>query len=145
MLDFTRGVSILMTSASQKTTRIRDRFKSLLLYVLLGIVVALSFLGLGFTILGKWGAGAWDKWGGLTLFTLGLFAFFVCDSEKFLRQWRFWAVTATLLAGHLVIFAIILTHVEEWRRPGLWGWLSSIHSSFASGTSSSAEAVRLTR
>ena len=89
--------------------------RNFLLLVLASILIAFALLWFGFAILGKWGEEAYDRWGGLTLFTLGLFALFVGDSEKFLRQWRFWAVAAVLLTGHLAAFAIVLTLVKEWR------------------------------
>lgn len=63
----------------------------------------------------RWGHDAFIRWGGFTGFTLALFGLLIGDSEKLLRTVRFWVVTAILLAGHLAIFWIVLTHVEEWQ------------------------------
>ena len=68
-----------------------------------------------FAVEARWGHDAFIRWGGLTGFTLGLFGSYIGDSAKFVGQWRFWAATAVLLACHLGAFAIVLTHVEEWR------------------------------
>ena len=70
-----------------------------------------------FVIEDRRGHDAFIRWGGLAGFTLLLFGLFVAESEKFLRQWRFWGVIATLLMGHLAAFAIVLTHVDEWKLP----------------------------
>ena len=104
-----------MTSAARTTTRIRDRVRNSLFFVLLCVLVAFAFLGMAFVVEDRWGHDAFIRWGGLAGFTLGLFALFVSDSEKFLRRRRFWMVTAILLAGHLAAFEVVLTHVEEWK------------------------------
>jgi hypothetical protein len=82
---------------------------------LLGAVVALVFLKIGFVVEDNWGHDAFIRWFGVAGFTLAVFALFVCNSEKLLRNWRFWTLSATLLAIHLTGFAIVLTHVEEWK------------------------------
>ena len=108
-----------MASAAQRATRIRDRArKTHLFYVfcaLLGFPIAFAFLKIGFVIQDKWGHDAYIRWDGLSGFTLLLFGFFVSESLQFLRKWRFWVVTAILLAAHLAAYAVVLTHVEEWR------------------------------
>jgi hypothetical protein len=103
-----------MSSATSRETR-NFRARDYFLLILLGALVFLVLLRIGFAVLDKWGHDAYIRWDGLAGFTLGLFGLFVCDSEKFLRKWRFWVVTAILLMGHLAAFAIVLTHVEEWR------------------------------
>lgn len=104
-----------MTSAAKRAPRIRDRVRNSLLYALLSVLIAFAGLEITFGVEDKWGHDAFIRWGGLAGFTLGLFALFVRDSETFFGTWRFWVVTAVLLAGHLAAFAVILTHVEEWK------------------------------
>jgi drug/metabolite transporter (DMT)-like permease len=55
------------------------------------------------------------RWGGLALDTAVLFGLYINYSRKFFRKWQFWALTALLLAVHLTVFAVVLTHVEEWK------------------------------
>ena len=108
-----------MTPADQRATRIRDRArKTHLFYVLCALFgVLIAFLGIKITFLveNRWGHDAFIRWGGLSGFTLGLFGLFLGESLQFIRIWRFWQLTAVLLALHLATFAIVLTHVEEWR------------------------------
>jgi len=75
----------------------------------------LVFLRIAFAVQDKWGHDGFIRWDGLAGFTLGLFGLFVAESQKFLRKRRFWVVTGILLMGHLAVFAIVLTHVEEWK------------------------------
>ena len=109
------GVYILMTSAAQRAASHGNRVKAFLLYALVSIVIVFAGLKITFAVEGKWGHDAFIRWGGLAAFTIGLFGLFMGDSEKFLRKWRFWGVTSILLTGHLAVFAIVLTHVEEWK------------------------------
>ncbi|MHB1938323.1 MAG: hypothetical protein ACYCOR_17315 [Acidobacteriaceae bacterium] len=106
-----------MTAAAQPPIRNRAR-KTHLFYVLcalFGVLIALAGIKITFVVEGTWGHDAFIRWGGLTVNTLGLFGFFVSESLQFLRKRRFWVLTAVLLAVHLAIFAIVLTHVEEWK------------------------------
>ena len=89
--------------------------KEKVLICILSILIAFVALRIGILVQGRWGDDASNRWGGLVCFTLALFALFVAESERFLRRWRFWGVTATLLMGHVAGFAIVLTHVETWR------------------------------
>jgi nicotinamide riboside transporter PnuC len=101
----------LPKSRATRNLRARDYF----LLILLGTLIFLVFLSIAFAVQDKWGHDAFIRWDGLAGFTLGLFGLFVAESKKFLRKLRFWAVTAILLMGHLAAFAIVLTHVEEWK------------------------------
>jgi hypothetical protein len=103
-----------MSSAARRATR-NLRARDYFLLILLGALIFLVFLRIAFAVQDKWGHDAFIRWEGLAGFTLGLFGLFVAESEKFLRIWRFWVVTAILLMGHLAAFAIVLTHIEEWR------------------------------
>jgi len=80
-----------------------------------GILISLALLKIAFVVEDKWGHDAFIRWVGLATFTLGVFSLFVCDSEGVLRNWRFWTLSAILLALHLIGFGIVLTHVEEWK------------------------------
>jgi hypothetical protein len=100
-----------MTSATQRTNRIRGRVRDYILYVL----ITVAFAGMVFMIQGRWGHEALIRWGGLAGFTAVLFGYFVGDSRQHLRQHQFWVLTAILLVLHLTAFVILLSHVEEWK------------------------------
>ena len=104
-----------MTSAAQQSTRSGHRLRNFFLLLLLSALIAFALIGFGFVIVDQWGNDAYIRWGGLTIFTLTLFALFVGKSEDYLRAWRFWGMFAIILAVHLGAFAIVLTHVEEWK------------------------------
>ncbi len=55
------------------------------------------------------------RWGGLALDTAILYGLFINYSRQFFRRWQFWELTALLLSVHLAGFAIVLTHVDEWK------------------------------
>jgi hypothetical protein len=103
-----------MSSATSRETR-NFRAKDYFLLILLGALLFFVGLKISFVVVDRWGHDAYVRWDGLAGFTLGLFVLFVCDSEKFLRKWRFWVLTTILLAAHLTGFAIVLTHIQEWR------------------------------
>lgn len=104
-----------MTSIAPMTSRIQHRVRNFLLIVVTSILIAFVLLGIGFAVIDRWGHDAFIRWGGFAGFTLVLFGFFIGDSEQFLKQWRFWVVIVVVLALHLGAFAIVLTHVEDWR------------------------------
>lgn len=104
-----------MNSVVHRANRIVVRARKYLLFVLICIIVALVFLRIVFVIEDGWGHDAFIRWGGLSGFTLATFGLFIGDSQKFLRMQRFWVLVAVLLVGHLAIFAMVLTHVEEWK------------------------------
>ena len=104
-----------MSSAMRQSTGFSAR--TYLLLILLGALISFVGLKVVFVVQDKWGHDAFIRWDGLAGFTLGLFGLFVCDSAKFLRKWRFWVLVTLLLAVHLSGFAVVLTHVEEWRLP----------------------------
>jgi len=96
-------------------TRAGHRLKAILLYAVVSILIAFALIGMASVVIDEWGHDAYIRWGGLTGFTVALFTLFAGHSEKFLRKPRFWAVTAAILVAHLTAFAILLTHVEEWK------------------------------
>ena len=101
----------LATRRATRNLRARDYF----LLIPLGALIFLVFLKIAFAVQNEWGHDAFIRWDGLAGFTLGLFGIFVAKSEKLLRKRRFWVLTAILLVVHLAAFAIVLTHVEEWK------------------------------
>lgn len=97
------------------TSRSQHRVRNTLLIILISFPIAFALLGIGFVVIDRWGHDAFIRWDGLAGFTIVLFGFFIGDSEKVLRQWRFWALFAILLVVHLTAFVIVLSRVEEWR------------------------------
>jgi len=59
-------------------------------------------------------SGMAAKWAGLILSTLALFAYFIHDSRNYLQNPRFWILTGSLLALHLLAWIALLSHVERW-------------------------------
>jgi hypothetical protein len=55
------------------------------------------------------------KWGGLVLDTSILYGFFLKYSQRYFHNIRFWMLFAATLLVHLTGFAIILTHVDQWK------------------------------
>lgn len=100
-----------MTSNTQRAAYVRGRVRDYILYVLIGF----AFLGMVFVIEGEWGHDAFIRWGGLIGFTSGLFGYFVSESRQYFRELSFWTLTALLLCVHLAVFAVVLTHVDEWK------------------------------
>jgi hypothetical protein len=98
-------------SRANRNFRARDYF----LLILLGALISFVGLKITFVVEDRWGHDAFVRWDGLAGFTLIMFGLFVAESEKFLRKWRFWVLVAILLIGHLTAFAIVLTHVQEWK------------------------------
>jgi len=100
-----------MNSDTQRATHIRSRIRDYVLYV----VITFAFIGTGIVVDSKWGNDAFIRWHGLTGFTAGLFGYFISNSGQFLREKKFWVLTAILLLVHLAGFIIVLSHVDEWR------------------------------
>lgn len=96
---------------SHRSGRIRSRVIDYALY----ITITFTSITMAFVILDKWGHEAFIRFGGLAAFTSILFGCFVSESRPLLRERRFWLLTSLLLATHLALFMIILTHVDEWR------------------------------
>ncbi|HEV2486900.1 MAG TPA: hypothetical protein VGT08_15335 [Terracidiphilus sp.] len=77
------------------------------------VIIALGLL-LIFRVFVSFGHNANLKFGGLTISTLILFGYFVHGSRKYVRHSRFWSLTASLLALHLLLWIALLSHVEKW-------------------------------
>ena len=101
-------------SAGSRTHRVR-RVRSRVIDYALYISITLAFATMVLVIQGRWGHDAFIRWGGLAGFTAVLFGYFFSDSRVFLRERQFWLMTALLLATHLALFIVILTHVDGWR------------------------------
>lgn len=110
-------MSILMTSSDHTRGNSRHNVRNYLLIILLSFPIAFAFLAMVFVVEGRWGDEAFIRWGGLAGFTIVSFGFFIGNSEKVLRQRRFWVLFGIFLVAHLTVFAIVLSRVEEWRLP----------------------------
>ena len=106
----------MLSTLPQKTHRLRSRVIDYVLYI--AIALALVFFSI---VTSKWSHEVFIRWCGLVFFTSCLFGYFVQESRKFLRSWRFWKITAALLALHLLLFAAILINAQEWRLPWFIG------------------------
>ena len=102
-----------MSTAAQREHRSRSRVLDYVLY----IGIAFAFIGITFFVQAKWGHDAFIRGFGLVGFTLGLFGFFLQESRELFHVRRFWEVTGALLIIHLLVFTVVLLHVEEWRLP----------------------------
>ena len=107
-----------MISNTQRAAHIRSRVRDYVLYVAITFV----FLGAVFVVEGKWGHEAFIRWGGLAIMSAALFGYFISNSRQFFPRWQFWSLTAILLSVHLTCFAILLTHVVEWK----WIWFTGM-------------------
>jgi hypothetical protein len=58
--------------------------------------------------------GDFVRWGGLFVFTVFIFLFFISDSSRFFRDTQFWLLTVCLLCIHVAIFIAILLRVTKW-------------------------------
>jgi hypothetical protein len=94
-------------------TKSRWRFDPEDLSVPAAIIIVLAFFVAagGFIV---FGGEERVKWGGLTLGTAVIFGYFLHDSCKFLRKPRFWILTGSLLALHLLAWIALLIRVERW-------------------------------
>ena len=97
-----------MTSRAHLGRRLRD-FSA---YIAIGFLVAAIAWIVASTHLSL---EVITRWGGLAANTAVVYGYFLANSRSFFRQRAFWAITGTALAVHLVIFAIVLTHVAQWR------------------------------
>ena len=64
-------------------------------------------------------AGDFIRWGGLFSITTFIFGFFINDSRRFLREKRFWFLTAFLLGTHSLLFVAVLFHRRSLHRIGI--------------------------
>ena len=101
-----------MISDTQWGAHVRSRVRDFVLYIAIG----LAFVGVLIAVArSSVNHDAFIKWGGLAFMTAVLFGYFVSKSGQFLRKWKFWALTAILLSVHMAAFAVILSHVDEWK------------------------------
>ena len=99
-------------SSSQRAAHLRSRVRDYVLYIAIAVAVGALAILIARTSITQ---DALTRWGGLAINTAVLYGYFISDSRRFFRKWQFWGLTALLLAVHLTAFAIVLTHVEEWK------------------------------
>ena len=101
-----------LNSKKRRRAYIRSRVRDFSLYVAIAFaLVGIAIESARFRVSHE----AFIKWGGLVFITAILFGYFISNSEQFLRVSKFWTLTVTLLFAHLTVFALILTHVDEWK------------------------------
>jgi hypothetical protein len=89
------------------------RARDFLLYVLIGVVIALGVLWYA-EHSDATGAESIGRWGGLTLNTLILYGYVINGSREFWRAWGFWLAATSVLILHLFVFAVIFQHTDHW-------------------------------
>jgi hypothetical protein len=109
------------------------------------LCIAIAFLLIfgAFVVEDRWGHEAFIRWYGPAGFTLALFGYFIEESGQFLRQRQFWALTAALLSLHVLVFAVVLTRVDEWRF--MWFGVMAFESEAVFQTTARSEANMLFR
>lgn len=90
----------------------RRRLRDFVLYIAIGLCVAFVAMGLAQTDISH---DSFIRWGGLTVNTSVLFGYFVADSRPLFRRVSFWILTVALLSVHVIVFALVLTHVSQWK------------------------------
>lgn len=101
-----------VSSTNQRIAHIRARVRDFILYIAIGF----AFVAVLITVARSSAShDAIIRWGGLAFMSAILFGYFISSSGQFFRRWQFWALTTILLSVHLGAFAVILTHVDEWK------------------------------
>ena len=88
------------------------RLRDVGLYIAIGLGVAMVALVIAQSDISH---EAFIRWGGLIVNTSVLFGYFIAGSRRFFRKLSFWALTTVLLSLHVVVFVLILTHVNQWK------------------------------
>jgi hypothetical protein len=101
-----------MISDAQRAAHVRSRVRDFVLYIAIGFAFVAVLIAVARSSVSH---DAFIKWGGLAFMSAVLFGYFISNSGQFFRMWKFWALTAVLLAVHLAAFAVILAHVDEWK------------------------------
>jgi hypothetical protein len=101
-----------MISSSQRAAHFRARVRDFVSYIAIGFAFVAVLVAVARSSVSH---DAFIRWGGLAFMTATLFGYFISNSMQFFRKWQFWALTATLLFVHLAAFAVILSHVDEWK------------------------------
>jgi len=90
-----------------------SRLRDFSLYTLIGLCLSLGlvwFFEHGYRL----DSQPFLRWGGLGLNTAILYGYVVKDSRVFWHAWGFWLATVSFLAIHLLVFIVVLQHVEHW-------------------------------
>ncbi len=117
-------------SSRQQTSKRKDQFVFTMLgYLVIVVILILVAFSIGiamYWIVGKRQASLdwYERWGGLAIFTMGIFGYLIKVSRRHWRQKVFWATTACLLLVHLSLYSIVLTSIAHWN--GIWFLVISI-------------------
>jgi len=89
-----------------------NRLRDFSIYIAIGLLVAaiawiIASTGLSLNVI--------TKWGGLAVNTAAVYGYFIADSRSYFRRLAFWVMTSVALSMHLVVFAVVLTHVSQWK------------------------------
>ena len=101
-----------MTDGPGSKAHMGNRVRDFSVYIAIGLLVAATAWIVASTNLNL---DVITRWGGLAANTALVYGYFIADSRSFFGQRAFWAVTSVALAVHLIIFAIVLTHVAQWK------------------------------
>jgi len=101
-----------VSSTNQRTAHIRARVRDFVLYIAIGFAFVVVLIVVARSSVSH---DAFIRWGGLAFTSAILFGYFISNSGQFFSKWPFWILTATLVSIHLGAFAVILTHVDEWK------------------------------
>jgi len=101
-----------MTGTKQPRSHAYARLRDFVLYIAISLAVAAAAIGVAQANVSH---DAFIRCGGLIMNTSLLFGYFIADSRNLWRKWSFWVMTTALLSVHLIAFALVLTHVSEWK------------------------------
>ena len=111
------GVTVrsMPMSALQWDVAWRKRVRDLLLYVGIGVAVALAIF-LGSAYIGRSGDQVF-RWVGLGANTLVVFGYTLVQYTAYFRRRKFWVLVSLFLCIHLLAFISVLETIVVWRLP----------------------------
>ena len=99
-----------MTDGPDCKAHMGNRLRDFSVYIAIALLVAATAWIVASTTLNL---DVITRWGGLAANTALVYGYFIADSRSFFGRRPFWAVTGVALAVHLIIFAVVLTHVAH--------------------------------
>jgi hypothetical protein len=92
---------------------IPKRIRDLALYLLIATAISIGIVWFAYKSDGT-GTESISRWGGLILNTAILYGYVLKESRPFWHAWGFWLTFISVLSLHLLVFIVILQHVEHW-------------------------------